>query len=139
LTRAVPDRATVLAELDELRLQASSTGERVSVLALAKRVGLANTTFRRRFPDITESITAEDFHAPAPATDTTAVTADSEAKLRQRNRDLQENLELAIAAIQRLTLENRSLREHLAEAARTVTPIRPRPSADASALSDVSK
>jgi hypothetical protein len=46
-------------------------------------------------------------------------------KLRQRNRDLQENLELAIAAIQRLTLDNHRLRQKL-EAARAVTPIRPR-------------
>jgi hypothetical protein len=49
-------RATVVAALDDLRQQAAPGGARVSVLALAKRVGLANTTFRRRFPDITEQL-----------------------------------------------------------------------------------
>jgi transposase-like protein len=122
LTRAIPDRATVLRELDELRHQAASTEGRVSVLALARRVGLANTTFRRRFQDITARIVAEESQAPTPSPE--SVTTDSEAKLRQRNRDLQENLELAIAAIQRLTLENRGLREQL-EAALAITPIRP--------------
>lgn len=124
MTRAIPDRATVLRELDELRHQAASTEGRVSVLALARRVGLANTTFRRRFPDITARIVAEESQAPTPSPESTAATTDSEAKLRQRNRDLQENLELAIAAIQRLTLENRGLREQL-EAALAITPIRP--------------
>jgi hypothetical protein len=124
LTRPKPDRATVVAELDELRHQAASTGGRVSVLALARRVGLANTTFRRRFPDIAARIVAEEPQVPAPSVGSTAATADSEAKLRQRNRDLQENLGLAIAAIQRLTLENRGLREQL-EAALAVTSIRP--------------
>jgi hypothetical protein len=69
-------------------------------------------------------IVAEGSQAPTPSADSTAATADSEIKLRQRNRDLPENLELAIAAIQRLTLQNRSLREQL-EAALAVTPIRP--------------
>jgi hypothetical protein len=52
-------------------------------------------------------IVAEGSQAPTPSADSTAATADSEIKLRQRNRDLPENLELAIAAIQRLTLQNR--------------------------------
>ncbi|GJO38661.1 hypothetical protein NJB1604_06220 [Mycobacterium marinum] len=91
----------------------------MSVLALARRVGLANTTFRRRFPDITSQIIANERDARPPS----AANTDSEAKLRQRSRDLHENLEIAIAAIQRLTLENRSLREQLQEAL-AVRPIR---------------
>ena len=134
MTRAIPDRATVLRELDELRHQAASTEGRVSVLALARRVGLANTTFRRRFPDITARIVAEESQAPTPSPDSTAATTDSEAKLRERNRDLQENLALAIAAIQRLTRENQGLRQQL-EAARVVTPIRPGQRAGAAGLS----
>jgi hypothetical protein len=104
-------RATVIAALDDLRQQAAPGGARVSVLALAKRVGLANTTLRRRFPDITEQIMAGQYDAPQPSADCPATSRDTEAKLRQRNRDLEENLELAISAIQRLTLENRSLRK----------------------------
>jgi hypothetical protein len=125
LTRCNPDRATVLAAIDELRRQQTeSTLARVSVLALAKRVGLPNTTFRRLFPDITERITAGEYDAPRPSAASTASISDTEAKLRQRNRDLHDNLELAIASIQRLTLENQRLRKEL-EAARVVTSIRP--------------
>jgi hypothetical protein len=116
-------RATVVAVLDDLRQQAAPRGARVSVLALAKRVGLANTTFRRRFPDITEQMMAGLNDASQPSADSPASYKDTEAKLRQRNRDLQDNLELAISAIQRLTLENHSLRQQL-EVARAVTPIR---------------
>lgn len=125
MSRATPDRATVLRELDELRRQDGLTERRVSVLALARRVGLANTTFRRRFPDITSQIIANEPEARPPSAGSAAANTDSEAKLRQRSRDLQENLEFAIAAIQRLTLENRSLREQLQEAL-AVRPIRPR-------------
>jgi AcrR family transcriptional regulator len=134
LTRRNPDRATVHAAINELRQQAESASARVSVLAVAKRVGLANTTFRRRFPDLTEQITAGEYDDPRPPADSTASIKDTEAKLRQRNRDLQENLELAIAAIQRLTQDNQGLRQQL-EAARVVTPIRPGQRAGAAGLS----
>ena len=117
-----PDRATVLAELEKFRHEAKSTGARVSVVAMAKRVGLANTTFRRQFADITEQIRTEEPAAPTASTDPTCATANTAARVRQRNQDLQENLELAIAAIQRLTLENHKLRQDL-EAARAVTAI----------------
>jgi hypothetical protein len=133
LTRT--NRATVVAALDDLRQQAAPRGARVSVLALAKRVGLANTTFRRRFPDITEQIMAGQYDAPRPSANSLATPKDTEAKLRQGNRDLQENLELALAAIQRLTLENRRLREQL-EVARAVRPIRPGRRAGAASLDD---
>jgi AcrR family transcriptional regulator len=118
-------RATVVAALDDLRQQAAPRGVRVSVLALAKRVGLPNTTFRRRFPDITEQIMTGQYDASRPSADSAASSKDTEVKLRERNRDLQENLELAISAIQRLTLENRCLRQQL-EVARAVRPIRSR-------------
>ena len=134
MTRRDPERATVHAAINELRQQAESALARVSVLAVAKRVGLANTTFRRRFPDITEQITAGEYDDLRSSADSTASIKDTEAKLRQRNRDLQENLELAIAASQRLTRENRGLRQQL-EAARVVTPIRPGQRAGAAGLS----
>jgi hypothetical protein len=105
LSRRKPDRAIVLVELDKFRQEAKSTGARVSVLALAKRVGVANTTFRRQFADITEQITTEEPAAPTSSANSISRAANTEAKLRQRNQDLHENLELAIAAVQRLTLE----------------------------------
>ncbi|WP_433565559.1 hypothetical protein ACQP1O_10085 [Nocardia sp. CA-151230] len=121
MARPQPDRATVLAELTELRAHAQTTGTRISVLALARRVGLANTTFRRRFPDITAELTAEQQATQPPPP---AAATDDTTKLRQRNRDLRENLDLAVAQIQRLTLENKRLRQEL-ETASSVTHLRP--------------
>ena len=71
-----------------------------------------------------KSETPQEPAAPPSSANSISRAANTEAKLRQRNQDLHENLELAIAAIQRLTLENHSLRQQL-EAARAVTPIRP--------------
>ena len=48
------------------------------------------------------------------------------AKLRGDNRDLAEHLELAIANIQRLTIDNQALRE-AREAARNVTRLPTKP------------
>ena len=119
MTRPTPDRAHVLAEFEKLRRE--TTGTRVSVLALAKRIGLANTTFRRRFPDVVAQITAEQGTSPLQRPATSAPNSDDQ--LRQRNRELREKLELAVASIQRLTLENHRLRTEL-EAARGVISIR---------------
>jgi hypothetical protein len=82
LARRNPDRATVLAAIDELRRQAESASARVSVLALAKRVGLANTMFRRLFPDITEQIIAGEYNAPRPSADSTTSIKDRSKILR---------------------------------------------------------
>ncbi|GCE40848.1 hypothetical protein Rhow_004491 [Rhodococcus wratislaviensis] len=122
MTNPPPDHAYVLAQLDELRKQAQSTGARVSVLALARKVGLANTTFRRRFPDLVAKIA--DQEPPSPNRHAATAPKNAEPELRQRNRDLRENLEYAMASIQRLTLENQRLRNEL-ESVQTVTSIRP--------------
>ena len=117
-----PDRAAVLSVLAEMRERAQSTRTKVSVLAVARRLGMANTTFRRRFPDLVEQITAD---VSPRASVSGSASIDTESKLRQRNRDLSQNLELAVGVIQRLTLENQRLREEL-EAAQAVTQLRPR-------------
>lgn len=91
-----------------------STGRAPSVLALARHLGLANTTFRRRYPDIVVRLQASalgpDFSGvalAAPRTD------DELLRLRHRNRELVGHLELATASIQRLSLDNRALRAQL--------------------------
>jgi hypothetical protein len=70
-------------------------------------VGLANTTFRRNFPDIAAELArqaAERRQTPPPSRyDQLQQTA---AQLRQENRELRGQLELAYAVIQRITLEN---------------------------------
>ena len=119
----MPSQQAVHEALSSLRAEAETSGRHPSVLALATRVGLPNTTFRRRYPDICAELTP----APRRATSTVQTTATTyetlahaHARLRQDHHDLSEHLELAIANIQRLSLDNHALREAL-EAARNVT------------------
>lgn len=98
----------------------------VSALALAQRLGLANTAFRRNFPDVVAQLAQQ---APAAA-DSPARTrpagardlANANAVLRTQNHDLRRQLDLACAQIQRLALENGQLRE-LAHATARVTTL----------------
>lgn len=118
----------VQAALDQLREETHLSDRRPSVLALAHRLGLPNTTLRRRFPDICADIAAhrqpprsgEETNPAAGIHDT---LPQETSRLRLDNRELTEHLELAIANIQRLTLDNHRLRAEL-EVARLVSPIR---------------
>jgi hypothetical protein len=99
-------------------------GNQVSVLALAQRLGLANTTFRRNFPDVVAQL-AQQAPATASPPDRTGPEgardlAHANAVLRTQNHDLRRQLDLACAQIQRLALENDQLRE-LAHATTRVT------------------
>lgn len=106
------------------------TTQAPTVLALAQRVGLANTTFRRNFPAIVAQMkrSSTTRHEPRTA-DGGGTTADGlaqqNARLRHRNRELSEHLALATAEIQRLSLEAHGLRGELA-ALRNISTIRPR-------------
>ena len=110
--------------LNALREAAAATGRRPSVLALAQRLGLPNTTLRRRFPAICAELAtgpAATGQAAHTADDTTLTSLRQEnARLRRDNENLAANLEVAIANIQRLTLQTHSLTEAL-EHARGVT------------------
>jgi hypothetical protein len=127
MVRRHPDRSAVMSKLDELKAQSCGSGARVSVLALARSVGMSNTTFRRVFPDLVADVTAFE-RPPKPPLKSQENQAEKLAKVRRRNRDLEENIIVAVDAIQRLTLENRRLRAEL-EAVRSVVPIRSRRSA----------
>lgn len=124
MVRRHPDRSAVMSKLDELKAQSCGSGARVSVLALARSVGMSNTTFRRVFPDLVADVTAFERPPKSPLKSQES-QAEKLAKVRKRNRDLEENIIIAVDAIQRLTLENHRLRAEL-EAARSVTPIRSR-------------
>lgn len=122
-----PSRDQVLAALATLRQEAETSGRRPSVLALARQAGLANTTFRRRFPDLVAELSnpSAPLPRPGPISRYEQLKEDN-ARLRQSNRDLRDNLELAIASIQRLTLDNHRLHNEL-EAATKIPRIRPAP------------
>jgi AraC-like DNA-binding protein len=126
-------RRTVLPSQDDVQLAikrlTETTGKPPTVLALARHLGLANTTFRRHFPDITTELTQQ--RSPAPA-DSDPVAASRFEKIQRENtelrrarRELAEHLELAIANIQRLTLDNHHLRQQL-HAATKITHINAR-------------
>jgi hypothetical protein len=76
----------------------------------ARQLGLANTTFRRNFPDIAADLArqAAERRQTPPPTSRYDQLQETSARLRQENRQLRGQLELAAAVIQRITLENPS-------------------------------
>jgi hypothetical protein len=96
-------------------------------VALARHLGLANTTFRRNFPDITTEL-----NPPRSLTSPEGLSGVSQFeqlkrdndKLRRNNHELAEHLELAVVNIQRLALDNHRLRQAL-ETASKITRIAP--------------
>ena len=99
--------------IDEL---ADSTGKPPSVLAVAQRLGLSNTTFRRNCPDVVaelhtqRSTTESDPNSAVARFDAIKLEND---RLKRDNHDLSAHLDLAVANIQRLTLENNRLTQQL--------------------------
>jgi DNA anti-recombination protein RmuC len=129
----IPSRSEILTALAELRADSADTGRQPTVLSLAPQLGLANTTFRRKFPDIAADLAhqaAERRQAP-PEPGRREQLEEASARLRQENRQLREQIEAATAVIQRITLENHQLRQEV-EAPAKVTrlggqlPPRPR-------------
>ena len=110
---------------DRVIAEAAHAGRRPSVLAAARELGLSNTTFRRRFPDIAQEIGEA---RSTPATRGTTSTESGEqarlvarnAKLRRENQRLRTHLNLAVANIARLTLQGHELHRRL-EATSQVT------------------
>lgn len=124
-------RRTALPSVEDVQLAVKElteiTGKSPTALAPASPFGLANTTFRRNFPDIAADLAHQ--RATGPASADAAISrfdqlkADNE-KLRRDNHELAEHLELAVANIQRLTLESHRLRQQL-ETANKITRIDP--------------
>lgn len=110
----IPNHGAVLAAIETLHNSAAQH-RRLRVLAVARYLNMSNTTLRRHYPDI-----ATDIANSAPNTQTStgktgAATTQlrDTARLRAENRALREHLELAIASIQRLTIQNDPLRQEL--------------------------
>jgi hypothetical protein len=126
MTRRVP--LPTAADVEQARtaiLAEAAAGRRPSVVALARRLGLTNATFWRHLPDIARQV-ANQRRTLAARTIAPAASAGREAQLaslRRTNRNLTENLALAAANIQRLSLENEALRRELG-ATRNVMQLR---------------
>lgn len=123
---AVPTEQQARQALAELTAETESAGRRPTVIGLARRLGMANPTFWRHFPDIAEEVRATArAQTPGPGAPGAGPCRELEKKnaaLRRANADLTEHLDLAVANIQRLALENHQLRGEL-EAATKVTPL----------------
>lgn len=124
---ALPSEEQVRQALAEVMDEAEATGRRPTALGLARRLGLANATFWRHFPDIAEEVrAAARDRRPAGGdsreSDRCGELMKKNAALRRSNTDLSEHLALAVANIQRLALENHQLRQEL-EAATKVTSL----------------
>jgi transposase-like protein len=122
--KPAPDEARVQEVLAQMRAEAETGAIRVSVLGLARRLGMSNGTFWRNYREIATEIRQgpEPSGKPArtsqPANE--ARLADRNASLRRERDDLAEQLEAALAHLRRLTTDNARLREEL-EAARAVS------------------
>jgi len=111
---------------DAITALTEALGKPASALALAKHLGLANTTFRRQFPDIAADLrrirSTEPGREGAQDSSPYQELKQHNAKLRRDIEELTAHLELAVANIQRLSLENHRLRRERDEATH-VTPI----------------
>lgn len=126
----LPAKAHVRAVLADMLAEAAAGGAKLSVLALARRLGLSNATFWRHFRDIATEIrhTAGDSMAQPggqdPRRDRAGELASQNARLcRDRDR-LADQLEAALGHLRRLTIDNAQLRHDL-EAAHNITRLDP--------------
>jgi transposase-like protein len=123
----LPDDHAVRTAMTGLLDEAATEGTTPTVVALAKRLGLTNSTFWRHFPDIANELrtTVRTPNPDAPASPAARRFAELEqrnAELTRDNRQLAEHLDLAVVNLQRLTLDNHRLRQEL-EAASKITRI----------------
>ncbi|HET6478575.1 MAG TPA: hypothetical protein VFG35_00835 [Actinoplanes sp.] len=122
---ALPSIDEVEKAKDAVIAEADASAKRPSVLTLARRLGLSNTTLRRHFPDIVREISTRRHQQANPdgkPSTTSPIATEAMARLRRENNDLKTQLEIAIASIHRLALDNHELRGAL-EAATKVTHI----------------
>lgn len=106
---------------------ADATGKPPSVLAVAQRLGLSNTTFRRIYPDIVAELRQQRTTAQSDPDSAVArfdAIKGENTRLRRDNHNLSAHLDLAVANIQRLTLDNHRLTQQL-ETASNISRIRP--------------
>lgn len=122
--KPAPDEAHVREALAQMRTEEQNGAVRVSVLGLARRLGMSNATFWRNHREIATEIrqATESAGKPTRASQpgNEAELADRNASLRRERDTLAGQLEAALAHLRRLTTDNARLREEL-EAARAVS------------------
>ena len=122
--KPAPDEARVRETLAQMRAEADVGTTRVSVLGLARRLGMSNATFWRNYREIATEIrqapetSGKPARGPQPGNE--AKLAGQNTRLRRERDALAGQLEAALAHLRRLTTDNARLREEL-EAARAVS------------------
>jgi AcrR family transcriptional regulator len=118
----LPAEQHVREVLAQMRAEAARGGPAPSVLALARRLGLSNTTFWRHYRDIATEIrhVAQADTAPAdgPALHLGrgAQLAAENARLRLERERLAGQVEAALGHLRRLAIDNARLRADLEQA-----------------------
>ena len=110
----LPSEQDVRRVMTEHIEDAASAGGRATVIGLARRLGLSNATFWRHYPAIAAELRAASVAAPVATRhdDRTELLA-SNKRVQRDNAALTQDLPLALAVIQRLTLDNHALRKEL--------------------------
>lgn len=128
----LPDEDHVREVLNELIAESVDAGTRPTVIGLARRLHLSNGTFWRHYPAIATEIRQHTTptHSSHGTNPGKSDPLKENARLRRSNHSLTQDLELALASIQRLSLENHSLRAQLEDhlnVARINGPQQPHP------------
>jgi len=119
MRRSLPTADQVLQAMDAVLHDAAASGQRATVAAVERRLGISHPTFYRHYRDqITEyfhprATSAVRPAAPAADAATTHIDADKEHRLRQEVTDLRKTISVYAEAIRQLAVENAQLREQL--------------------------
>lgn len=118
----LPTPEALRLRVDELR---RTTSTRLTVVAVARDLGISNASLWRHFPDIADEIvvrnraarlvkaTPADMPPDAPRDEISSAPGTSGDKKRETVASLKAQLQVAAESVQRLTLENQRLRTHL--------------------------
>lgn len=126
----LPTFDEVSVAVNELFEEATELGVRPSVLALARRLNIANTTLRRNYPDAVAAVSThirnrlmEQSQEGTPPTRIERLEREN-ARLRAHNRELSAQIDLASSQIRCLSLESHDLRQQLHIHSRVTSLIR---------------
>jgi len=124
--KPLPGEQEVRDALAQMHAEAAGDGAAVSVLGLARRLGISNATFWRNYREIATEIRRAPAPAPQPAAGGPAARdprlEDHNSRLRRERDQLAGQLQAALAHLRRLATDNARLRGEL-EAARGVSRI----------------
>ena len=122
--KPLPGEQEVRDALAQMRAEAAEGGAAVSVLGLARRLGISNATFWRNFREIATEIRQAPATKPAAEGPTARGPGleEQNSRLRRERDHLAGQLQAALAHLRRLTTDNARLHGEL-EAARGVSRI----------------